>query len=115
MTRLCSLLRDLNIGLAYDDFGAGQARLIELAEARPDYLKFDLKLIHGIDHGPAHRVKLLETLVRMARDLGVVPVAEGIESQGEHQVCKQIGFAVGQGFYYGKAMPATHYKTFQDD
>jgi EAL domain-containing protein (putative c-di-GMP-specific phosphodiesterase class I) len=110
MTRLGEVLRDLNIGLAYDDFGAGQARLVELAEARPDYLKFDLKLIQGIEHAPTHKVKLLENLVRLSRDMGVVPVAEGIESQGEHETCQQIGFTLGQGYFYGKAMAAAHYR-----
>jgi EAL domain-containing protein (putative c-di-GMP-specific phosphodiesterase class I) len=110
MSRLCAILRDLNIRLAYDDFGAGQARLLELVEARPDYLKFDLKLIQGIEHAPAHRVKLLENLVRLARDMGVVPVAEGIECEGEHEMCQQIGFAIGQGYFYGKAMAAAHYR-----
>jgi EAL domain-containing protein (putative c-di-GMP-specific phosphodiesterase class I) len=110
MKRLSAILRDLNFGLAYDDFGAGQARLVELAEARPDYLKFDLKLIQGIEHAPANRVKLLENLVRLACDMGVVPVAEGIECQGEHEICQQIGFALGQGYFYGKAMAATHYR-----
>jgi EAL domain-containing protein (putative c-di-GMP-specific phosphodiesterase class I) len=110
MRRVSKMLRDLNIGLAYDDFGAGQARLLELAEVKPDYLKFDLKLIQGIEQGPSQRVKLLENLVRLARDMGVVPVAEGIESQGEHEICRQIGFELGQGFLYGKAMSAAHYR-----
>ena len=42
-------LNDLGMTLAFDDFGAGQARLAELVEARPDYVKFDRKLITGID------------------------------------------------------------------
>ena len=37
-------LRALDMGLAFDDFGAGQARLVELGEVRPDCLKFDMKL-----------------------------------------------------------------------
>jgi EAL domain-containing protein (putative c-di-GMP-specific phosphodiesterase class I) len=114
MAQLCGILRELNIRLAYDDFGAGQARLQELSEARPDYLKFDLKLIQGIDRGPVHRIKLLENLVRLARDMGVTPVAEGIECQGEHDVCRQIGFELGQGFYYGKPMPVAHYQKSPD-
>jgi EAL domain-containing protein (putative c-di-GMP-specific phosphodiesterase class I) len=45
-------LQALGIGLAYDDFGAGQARLLELVEIPPDFLKFDLALIAGMT-GPA--------------------------------------------------------------
>src|SRR5262249_46703695 len=42
MRTLQTQLRELNIGLAFDDFGAGQARLVELTEVRPDCLKFDM-------------------------------------------------------------------------
>jgi hypothetical protein len=49
MKMLRLVLDDLNMKLAYDDFGAGQARLNELVEARPDYVKFDRKMISRID------------------------------------------------------------------
>src|SRR5690606_27295467 len=45
---LRAVLKDNGMRLAYDDFGAGQARLLELAEASPDYVKFDMQLIRGI-------------------------------------------------------------------
>jgi len=47
MRDLRATLDDLNIGLAYDDFGAGQARLHELVEVPPDYLKFDKVIACG--------------------------------------------------------------------
>lgn len=43
MQTLRAALKDLQIGLAYDDFGAGQARLVELVDVPPDYLKFDMR------------------------------------------------------------------------
>jgi EAL domain-containing protein (putative c-di-GMP-specific phosphodiesterase class I) len=109
MQELRRALADMNIGLAYDDFGAGQARLVELAEAPPDYLKFDLHLIHGIQSAHQQRQRMLESLVRMAQDLGIVTVAEGIETLEEHEVCRQIGFELGQGFFYGKPAAVKQY------
>ncbi|MGE3778432.1 MAG: EAL domain-containing protein [Pirellulaceae bacterium] len=97
-----SELRALNIKLAYDDFGAGQARLIELVEVPPHYLKFDRRLIQGIHSSPEHRQQMLATLVRMARDLGIIPLAEGVEYREDSETCKQLGFELGQGFYYGR-------------
>ena len=44
------LLHDLDMQLAFDDFGSGHARLLELTETSPDYVKFDIALIRGIDH-----------------------------------------------------------------
>lgn len=105
MARLRAALTDLNIGLAYDDFGAGQNRLVELIEVRPDYLKFDMSLVRGIHTASLARQQMIATLVRMVRDLGIVPLAEGIEASGEHRTCLQLGFQLGQGFYYGRPAP----------
>ncbi len=41
----------------------------------------------------------------MTCDLGIATLAEGVETEGEHQVCQQLGFDIGQGFYYGKPAP----------
>jgi len=106
MRNLRSALTDLEIKLAYDDFGAGQARLIDLVEVPPDYLKFDICLVRDIHNASAQRRQLLETLVRMTHDLGVAVLAEGIECQAEGEACAQLGFDYAQGYYYGKPAPA---------
>ncbi len=62
MRTLRAQLRDLNIGVAYDDFGAGQTRLSELVEAPPDYLKFDMSMIRRIDQAPTERQRMLGSL-----------------------------------------------------
>lgn len=95
------VLEDLQMGLAYDDFGAGQARLEELIEARPNVLKFDMKLVRGIDTALMPKRQLVESLVRMTRDLGIVALAEGIETEEEAVVCQQLGFEMFQGFLFG--------------
>jgi EAL domain-containing protein (putative c-di-GMP-specific phosphodiesterase class I) len=91
--------------LAYDDFGSGQARLAELGDAPPDYLKFDIQLVRGIDSASAERQRMLESLVRIAGDLGIISLAEGVETAAEHETCRRLGFVYGQGFRYGS--PAT--------
>jgi EAL domain-containing protein (putative c-di-GMP-specific phosphodiesterase class I) len=101
MTGLRARLKELGFGLAYDDFGAGQARLLELAEVTPDYLKFDMRLVRGIDQAGPARHKLLASLVALAHDLNVRTLAEGIETAGEAQTCIQIGFDFAQGFHFG--------------
>jgi EAL domain-containing protein (putative c-di-GMP-specific phosphodiesterase class I) len=103
------VLEDLGMKLAYDDFGAGQARLNELVEARPDYLKFDRKLVAGLDAATPDRVQLVESLVQLARQLGIITLAEGIETAGEAATCRRIGFEMMQGYYFGRpiAKPAS--------
>jgi EAL domain-containing protein (putative c-di-GMP-specific phosphodiesterase class I) len=103
MRELRAVLKDLEIGLAYDDFGAGQARLVELGDVPPDYLKFDIELVHEIDHASPERQRMLASLVAIVKDLGIASLAEGVETPAEHDVCRQMGFDFGQGYYYGKA------------
>jgi EAL domain-containing protein (putative c-di-GMP-specific phosphodiesterase class I) len=105
IAELRKLLSESNIGLAYDDFGAGQARLLELGEAPPHYLKFDRRFVNAIDKAPASRRRLLTSLTGMARDLLVKTVAEGVENADELKVCAQIGFTHAQGFYFGRPKP----------
>jgi EAL domain-containing protein (putative c-di-GMP-specific phosphodiesterase class I) len=105
MRGLRLILDALDMQLAYDDFGAGQARIEELTEVPPDVLKFDMKLIRNIDQGNSRRHDMVESLVRIVRDLGIVALAEGVETEGEHVACRQIGFQQGQGFYYGRPAP----------
>jgi EAL domain-containing protein (putative c-di-GMP-specific phosphodiesterase class I) len=95
-------LRELNMGLAFDDFGAGQARLVELGEARPDCLKFDMKLIQGIDAAPKERQEVVAMLIRMVNEIGVQSLAEGVETKEEHETLCQMGMKLGQGFFYGR-------------
>jgi EAL domain-containing protein (putative c-di-GMP-specific phosphodiesterase class I) len=102
MREMRELLNELNMGLAYDDFGAGQARIVELGECPPDYLKFDIELIRDIDHASPERQRMLASLVNIVHDLGIASLAEGVETEAEHEVCRQMGFHFAQGFYYGK-------------
>jgi EAL domain-containing protein (putative c-di-GMP-specific phosphodiesterase class I) len=99
----------LKVLLAYDDFGAGQARLMELAEVPPDVLKFDRGLIHEIGAAPALRQELVASLVRIVRNLNATPLAEGIESPEDAETCRQLGFELGQGFHFGRPAAATEW------
>lgn len=97
-------LRDLEIELAYDDFGAGQARLLELAEVAPDYLKFDIGLVRKI-HLSNQRQQLVSSLLNVAHSLGISTLAEGIETTDELAVCTELGFTYAQGYLLGRPEP----------
>jgi EAL domain-containing protein (putative c-di-GMP-specific phosphodiesterase class I) len=108
MKILRAALTELGIKLAYDDFGAGQARLVELIEVPPDYLKFDMKLVQHLDKASLERVKLLSSLIRTVHDMGIEPLAEGIETAAENKICRELGFTCAQGYFYGRpAQPKT--------
>ena len=107
MSRLRNGLEKLNIGLAFDDFGVGQTRLMELAKAPPDYLKFDASLIQHIHLAPRRLHQMVSTFVKAAQDLGIATIAEGIECSNEAEKCQQFGFNFAQGFFYGRPLPIT--------
>ena len=106
MRSLRRSLRDLSIGIAYDDFGAGQARLLELIDVPPDYLKYDMKLVQGIAEAPASRRLMLKSLVAMTKELGVTPLAEGVETRADSDACVELGFDLIQGYLFGRPAPA---------
>ncbi len=109
MKELRSALDGLNMRLAFDDFGAGQARLFELAEVRPHYLKFDRQMVQDIHQASPQRQQMLAQLVQLVTELGVVPLAEGIECEEEAATCRQMAFALAQGFYFGRPAPVPVY------
>jgi EAL domain-containing protein (putative c-di-GMP-specific phosphodiesterase class I) len=98
-------LDELDIGLAYDDFGVGQARMLEVAEVPPDYVKFDMTLIRDIDRASdAHR-SMVKMLVQFSRELDARTCAEGVSRPEEADACRDLEFDFLQGFYFGRPEP----------
>lgn len=110
LKRFVDALAATNVDLAYDDFGAGQARLQEMIEVPARYIKFDIALIRGIHQAPLHRWRLLEALVGLARDMGVVTLAEGIEEPGECEACRELGFDLLQGYLFARPAAEPGYR-----
>ncbi len=105
MRELAARLREIGVKFAYDDFGAGQARLNELGEVPAHFVKFDMGLIRGIHEASERKKRVVGDLVRLVLDLGSVPLAEGVEFEAEAEVCRQMGFQLIQGFLTGKPVP----------
>lgn len=98
-------LREIGVRFAYDDFGAGQARLIELGDVPADFVKFDMGLVHDIHRASSRKLRVVSDLVRLVLDLGSVPVAEGVETEQEFAICHDIGFRLIQGYLTGMPIP----------
>jgi EAL domain-containing protein (putative c-di-GMP-specific phosphodiesterase class I) len=104
-SEMCNTLKDLEVKLLLHDFGAGQIRLAELSELSPNVVKFDSALLQEIDKADQKRHQLVAAMVKMAAELGITPMAEFVETEGEHETLKQLGFVLVQGFYYGHPAP----------
>lgn len=103
--QLNSALQHLGMQLAYDDFGAGQARLLELLDVPPYAVKFDISLIRDIHKASMDRREMIELLVRVVKTCGALALAEGVSRIEELKVCRELDFDLIQGYVYGE--PAT--------
>ncbi|UUO08859.1 EAL domain-containing protein [Blastopirellula sp. J2-11] len=101
-------LRRLDIKLAFDDFGVGQSRLLELSQVSPDYLKFDRSLVKDLRQGAA-QTGLVANLHRTAIELGITTLAEGLETPESIAACDEIGFTHYQGFAFGRPQPIANF------
>lgn len=101
MGRNKEVFESLGLQFAYDDFGAGQARLIELTDIPPDYLKFDKMMIEGIETAQP-RQEMVGALLRVVRRLGVRVIAEGVETELVAGICQRLGCELGQGYLFGR-------------
>ena len=87
-----------------DDFGSGYSSLDVLQDLHFDLLKFDMRFMKRFGEGEECKV-ILTDLVRMAVDLGVDTVCEGVETAEEVEFLREIGCSKLQGFYFCKPIP----------
>ncbi len=102
MRDLASRLEGMALRFAYDDFGAGEARINELAEIPAHFVKFDMGLIRDIHLASERKQKVVRDLVRMVHDIGSITLAEGVESAADADVCRALGFTLLQGYHTGR-------------
>lgn len=86
-----------------DDFGTGHSSLLQLLELPFDVLKIDQVFIRELLTNERHQV-IVDSMARLAKQLNMKLVAEGVEEVEQHQYLQSLGIDYGQGYYYGKAM-----------
>ena len=97
-------LRRIGFRIAVDDLGAGYAGLTSFASRAPDIVKIDMSLIRGVDR-EVLRQKLVRSLARTCMEMGILVVAEGIETGPEHDAVVRLGCGLLQGFLLGRPCP----------
>jgi EAL domain-containing protein (putative c-di-GMP-specific phosphodiesterase class I)/DNA-binding NarL/FixJ family response regulator len=93
-----------NVRLAVDDAGSGFASLRHILALRPSYVKLDIEWVHGIDRDPVKRA-LVSGLTYFAQETGCELIAEGIETEEERQIIRDLGIQLGQGYLLGRPQP----------
>jgi EAL domain-containing protein (putative c-di-GMP-specific phosphodiesterase class I) len=103
-------LRHLGVGIAIDDFGTGYSSLAYLERMPVTELKIDRSFITDLAAGtPAQRI--VDTIATLATDLGLVVVAEGVETYAEAAALAGTTCMLAQGFLFARPMPVEEFTT----
>ncbi len=101
--------RDDGIQVSIDDFGTGYSSLSYLKEFDIDYLKIDRSFVRNLAPG-ASDLALCEAIVVMAHKLGMKVVAEGVETESQRDLLRQIGCDFAQGYLYSPPVSAEDFE-----
>lgn len=98
-------LRALGLSIALDDFGTGYSSLSYLQKLPITTLKIDRSFVDNAANLP-RQAAMLGSIVRMADELGLTTVAEGVETPADLAILKNLNCTVAQGYYYSRPLPA---------
>ncbi len=100
-----SKLREMGVRLAIDDFGTGYSSLGYLRRFPFHALKIDRSFVSDSEQGAGRAI--LGAIVRMAHEMGLHVVAEGVETEGQLRLMSELGCNAIQGYYFSPAVPAS--------
>jgi diguanylate cyclase (GGDEF)-like protein len=104
-------LADAGVRLAVDDFGTGNASLSYLRRLPFHEVKIDRSFVQGMATN-ADDLATVRAVVSLARHLGLVCVAEGVESERTVNLLEDLGCEVGQGFLFSRALPFERFEAW---
>jgi EAL domain-containing protein (putative c-di-GMP-specific phosphodiesterase class I) len=100
-------IKALGVCIAIDDFGTGYATLDYLRRfPMADYLKIDRSFVEGVDRGGSKEMAIVAGAVSLAKSLGFIVVAEGVQTEGQLAALRGLHCDLGQGYYFSRPLPA---------
>jgi EAL domain-containing protein (putative c-di-GMP-specific phosphodiesterase class I) len=104
--RLFPLVRERGVGLCMDDFGTGYSSLSYLSDLPFNVLKIDKSFIDDV-LTRREQLALVRAVLFMAKELGLMVVAEGVENVEQNDLLAALDCGYGQGYLYAKPLPLT--------
>ena len=95
--------RDAGVKVAIDDFGTGYSSLAYLKEFDIDYLKIDQSFTRNL-HTNSTEKSVTEAIIVMAHRLGLEVIAEGVETDEQYEILKNMGCDYGQGYLFSRPL-----------
>ncbi|TNE59551.1 MAG: EAL domain-containing protein [Alphaproteobacteria bacterium] len=108
-----SRAREMGAGVSLDDFGTGFASLTNLQRFPFDTIKIDRGFITTMESRPDSPV-IVNSIVSLAKDLSLIVIAEGLETEDSALYLRQLGCEYGQGYVFGAPMTANEAETFME-
>ncbi|WP_290886521.1 EAL domain-containing protein [Hoeflea sp.] len=99
-----NMLKGLGCGIALDDFGTGYSSLSQLHALPLTKIKIDRSFVTDLHKNPAS-FKIVKSLLALSSDMGLSCVIEGVETEDELAVLKNLGGELVQGYFYSRPMP----------
>lgn len=101
LMRVVELLTSKNVRIAIDDFGVGMSGLHMLMTIEPHYVKIDRSFVDGLA-GNARKQAIVAKLCGLAHALGFLTVAEGVESESDFRMARDLGCDLAQGYHIAR-------------
>ena len=97
-------IKALRVRIALDDFGAGYSSLSYLTTFPVDTIKIDRSFVMGCTTEPKNRI-IIKAIIAMGHSMGKRIVAEGIETEEQFALMKELGCDEGQGYLFKHPVP----------
>ena len=113
--QVLSSLQDLGIRIAIDDFGTGYSSLAYLRDLPIDTVKIDRSFVRDLTEQGKDMTfskALVETIVGLAKHLELEVVAEGVETEAQRNLLRQLGCHIGQGYFFAKPLAAEEFDVY---
>ena len=108
ITQMLDTLRSENVTLAVDDFGTGFSSLSRLRKLPIEKLKIDRSFVKELPDTHS-AVAIVNSILELARGLGLTAIAEGVETEAQRQCLEALGCRAMQGFLFAHPMPAAEF------
>jgi EAL domain-containing protein (putative c-di-GMP-specific phosphodiesterase class I) len=101
--KIFETLREHGVRFALDDFGTEHSNLDLLGRFPFDFVKIDRQFVEQVDKGGA---SLIEGIATVAAHYGMQVIAEGVETEAQHDALRRLGILFAQGYLYRRPVPA---------
>ena len=104
-------MRSMGFHFSLDDFGTGESNIGYIIDMPVSIIKFDKEITQKAIHG-GKASTIVSSVINMAHDLDMKIVVEGVETESDFQMCKNMGVDLIQGYYFSKPLPVEEFIRF---